>query len=176
MAKALFIAVGSNLTDCWGRAPLDICRDATRAVAARAGLRLERVSHWYRTAPIPVSDQPDYVNGVMRLTGPGDPAAVLEALHQIEAEAGRLRNVPNAARTLDLDLLAVDDLVLPGPGLVLPHPRLHQRAFVLHPFADIAPGWRHPILGQTVEALRDRLAGQEIEQLPDSAEDLLLRP
>ena len=109
-------------------------------------------SEWYRSAPVPPSGQPDYVNGAVRLEGDVDPHAMLQLLHAIEAEAGRERGAVNAARTLDLDLIAIDGLVI-DDGLVLPHPRLAERAFVLAPLCDVAPEWVHPVLGKTAAAL-----------------------
>ena len=81
------------------------------------------------------------------------PAEILALLHRIEAQFGRRRAIRDEARSLDLDILDYDGKVEEGPGLVLPHPRLHQRAFVLKPLAEIVPNWRHPRLGQTVSAL-----------------------
>jgi 2-amino-4-hydroxy-6-hydroxymethyldihydropteridine diphosphokinase len=155
MAKMLLVAVGSNLRDVYGREPVATCKWAVEKLADIPGLHLQRVSRWYRTAPVPASDQPDYVNGVARLSGEVAPEALLERLHAIEAQAGRVRSSPNAARVLDLDLLAVDGVVRHGPGLVLPHPRLAERAFVLWPLCDVAPGWRHPVLDRTATELRD---------------------
>ncbi|MGI4799158.1 MAG: 2-amino-4-hydroxy-6-hydroxymethyldihydropteridine diphosphokinase, partial [Janthinobacterium lividum] len=119
----------------------------------------------YRTAPIPASDQPDFINGVARFSGLLTPADLLSILQAIEAEAGRIRDLPNAARTLDLDLLAVGDLVIDTPRLTLPHPRLAERAFVLFPLCDVAPTWRHPVLRHTALELRDGLPPQRIERL-----------
>lgn len=101
---------------------------------------------------------PWFVNGVIRLEGEaGDPAALLGMLHAIEATAGRQRPYPNAPRSLDLDLIDLDGLVRPGGGAwpdpVLPHPRAHLRRFVLQPLAEVAPGWRHPLLGLSAAAL-----------------------
>jgi 2-amino-4-hydroxy-6-hydroxymethyldihydropteridine diphosphokinase len=85
---------------------------------------------------------------------------------EIEARLGRVRSVPNAARTIDLDLLDVGGLVRESPRLVLPHPRLHERAFVLEPLAEVAPDWRHPVLGATAAELLRRLGGRErVERL-----------
>lgn len=93
-----------------------------------------------------------------------DPAALLAALHALEAAAGRQRPFPNAPRTLDLDIVAIDDLRRSAPDPVLPHPRAHLRRFVLQPLADVAPGWVHPDTGRSVE---DMLAALPAEDLPE---------
>lgn len=174
MERSLLIALGANLTSlCYGP-PLETCRWAIRQLVTCLPATVTAISSWYRSAPIPASDQPDYINGVVRLLGAVAPARALEQMHAIEAQAGRVRGAVNAARVLDLDLLAADDLVLPGPGLVLPHPRLAERAFVLYPLCEIAPDWRHPVLGQTALELRDKLPPQPIARLPPTTEDLLL--
>lgn len=172
MAELLLVALGANLADTNGRSPLETCRWAAGRVAALDRLRLHAVSRWYRSAPVPPGPQPDYINGVIRLTGAVQPEALLAGLHAIEAEAGRVRGEPNAARVLDLDLLAVDGLVRAGPGLILPHPRLAERAFVLHPLCDVAPAWRHPVLGRTATQLRDALADQRVEPVAANGKPL----
>lgn len=153
----ILVAIGSNLPAPDGAPSLALCRRAVVALDALPGLRLRGLSRWWRTAPVPVSDQPDYVNGVALLAGGADPAALLAALHRIEAAFGRVRGEPNAARPLDLDLIAMDSLVRALPGPVLPHPRAHERAFVLAPLADVAPDWIHPGLDLSVGALLARL-------------------
>lgn len=153
----ILIAIGANLPAPDGTNPLMTSRRAAAALDALPGLRLRGLSRWWRTAPVPASDQPDYVNGVALLAGHADPAALLAALHAIEARFGRARGEANAARTLDLDLIAVDTLVRAGPDPVLPHPRARERAFVLVPLAEVAPGWVHPGLDEPVEALLARL-------------------
>lgn len=161
----ILVALGANLPAADGGAPLDTCRAAASALDGLLGLRSHGVSRWYESAPVPPSGQPPYVNGVARLDGEADPAALLAALHAIEARAGRSRGVPDAARTLDLDLIAVGGLVRAAPDPVLPHPRAHLRAFVLAPLRDVAPGWRHPVLGRTVEDLLAGVRGQSIRVL-----------
>ena len=142
--KMVLVAVGANLAGPGGRSPLDTCRWAAERVGGMPGLTLVACSRWWRSAPVPPSGQPDYVNGVVRLRGAAEPHALLAALHAIEAEAGRVRGAVNAARTLDLDLLAVGGLVVADAGLALPHPRLAERAFVLLPLLDVAADWVHP--------------------------------
>ena len=149
----ILVAVGANLPDADGRTPLQSCAWAVDRIVERSGRPLVLCSPWYRSAPVPPSGQPDYVNGVVHLAGTAEPHAFLRLLHGIEAEAGRTRSVANAARTLDLDLLAIDGLVVAEPGLVLPHPRLHQRAFVLAPLYDVAPAWVHPESGVPLSTL-----------------------
>ncbi len=117
-------------------------------------IRILARSRWYRSAPLPVSDQPWFVNGVVALETALDPAALLVRLHALEADFGRRRGRPNAARTLDLDLLDYRGRISgPGAQPELPHPRLSGRAFVLLPLAEVAPDWRHPVSGRGLEAL-----------------------
>lgn len=159
----IIVAIGANLSQ-GSRTPRESCEAACRRLAS-ADLVLDQVSPWYESAAIPVSDQPAYVNGIAILRGAADPAELLARLHAIEAEFGRVRGVTNASRTLDLDLIAIGGLVRDRPDPVLPHPRMHERAFVLRPLRDIAPDWRHPRLGLTAGALLDRLTPQAIRRL-----------
>ena len=158
----ILIAIGANLPGPAGEPPIVACQAAAVALDGLPGLRLRALSRWYVTAPVPASDQPDYVNGAAHLEGAVDPAALLAWLLAIEATAGRRRGVANAARVLDLDLIAMGGLVRDWPDPVLPHPRAHLRAFVLLPLRDIAPGWLHPRLGRSVEALISELPPQQV--------------
>ena len=159
-----FVAIGANLP-LGDRSPLETCRWAASELDQILGLRLRGLSRWYRTAPIPPSEQPDYVNGVALLSGQTSPEALLRALQAIEARAGRRRGEPNAARTLDLDIVAIGGLVRDGSDPILPHPRAHLRAFVLLPLKDVAPYWVHPRLGVGIDALIAMLPGQQIRAL-----------
>jgi 2-amino-4-hydroxy-6-hydroxymethyldihydropteridine diphosphokinase len=155
----ILIAVGANLPTPDGAAPRATCRIAVEALRDLPGLRVLAVSRWYETDPVPPSGQPPYVNGAVRMeslkpgASPPDPAALLAKLHAIEAVCGRSRGAENAARSLDLDLIAMDGLILAAPDPVLPHPRAHLRRFVLRPLADVAPGWVHPVLHRSVSEL-----------------------
>jgi len=123
------------------------------ALDGLAGLRLMALSRWWESAPIPpLPGAPWFVNGVARLAGEMQPEALLAALHAIEARFERARPYPNAPRTLDLDLLDMDGMRREG-ALVLPHPRMHLRHFVLRPLLEVAPGWRHPVLGDAAALL-----------------------
>lgn len=161
----ILVAIGANLPAPDGSPALATCRCAAAALDALPGLRLRGLSRWWLTAPVPASDQPDYVNGVALLGGEADPAALLAALHALEARAGRVRGAANAARTLDLDLVAMDGLLRDAPDPVLPHPRMHERAFVLGPLLDVAPGWVHPRLHRTAASLFAGLGPQAARPL-----------
>ncbi|HRE18519.1 MAG TPA: 2-amino-4-hydroxy-6-hydroxymethyldihydropteridine diphosphokinase, partial [Rhodocyclaceae bacterium] len=120
-----FIALGANLGD-----PAAAIRLACEVLADLDGVELRAVSSLYRTAPIGLTGQPDFINAVAEIATDLDPQALLALLLGIEAAQGRIRHEKNGPRTIDLDLLLYDDLVLDLPELTLPHPRLHQRAFV----------------------------------------------
>ncbi|MFD2263074.1 2-amino-4-hydroxy-6-hydroxymethyldihydropteridine diphosphokinase [Lacibacterium aquatile] len=145
-SPAIFIALGGNLPSHAGSADLTL-RSALDDLHA-AGVIIEACSRFYRSAPVPVSDQPDFINAVARVSTDLAPAELLALLHRIEATFERVRTVRNAARTLDLDLLAYGDFVANEPAL--PHPRLQDRAFVLLPLQEVGPDFRHPLKGLTV--------------------------
>ncbi len=149
----ILIGLGANLASAeFGSPPRSL--EAALSLIAERGVRIVARSRWYRSAPVPPSDQPWFVNGVVAVETALEPAPLLEVLHGLEARFGRVRREKNAARVLDLDLLAYDERVsAEGEAPVLPHPRLHERAFVLRPLAEIAPAWRHPRLGRTVASL-----------------------
>ena len=164
----ILIGIGANLPAQCGMLPLATCQKATLTLKELPGLRLAGLSRWYETAAMPPFGQPPYVNGVALMEGHSDPARLLQALQAIEASHGRVRSAPNAARTLDLDIIAIDQLVRDGPDPVLPHPRMHERAFVLRPLLDVAPDWRHPRLGLTARALLAALPEQHVRLLAAS--------
>ena len=165
MFQTILVAIGANLASAEGRTPLETCQWAVTQLRLLPGLELRRVSRWFATQPVPASDQPCFVNGAAWLSGAVEPCRLLGMLHAIEAEAGRVRGMPNAARALDLDLLAMDDRVMATPELVLPHPRLQDRAFVLAPLEDIRPDWTHPVLHLSVAKMLEAVSGQGIQVL-----------
>jgi len=151
----ILIAVGSNLPAPGLVSPQATCDAAVERLAADPDIVVVDRSRWYESEPVPVSDQPWYVNGILRVETVLDAPALLKRLHAVEAVFGRVRRVRNEARPLDLDLIDHDGLVLDGSAgpPILPHPRLHERAFVLLPLAEVAPDWRHPVSGESVAAL-----------------------
>jgi len=154
-----FIALGSNLGE-----PEAHLRRAIAALAALPRTRLEAASSLYRSAPVGHVDQPDFVNAVARLSSGLTPQALLASLLGIEKRFGRERTFRNAPRTLDLDLLLYDAASMDADGLVLPHPRMHERAFVLAPLVEIAPDCVIPGRGPAA-ALLAACADQRIEKL-----------
>jgi 2-amino-4-hydroxy-6-hydroxymethyldihydropteridine diphosphokinase len=156
-----YVALGANLGD-----RLASLRAAARRLGLSPATRVTRASAVYETAPIgPIRDQPAFLNAVVEVTTTLGPRALLDRLLAIEAALGRTRTVPQGPRTLDLDLLVHGDAIVAEPGLVVPHPRLATRAFVLVPFAEFAPELVVPGTGATVAALLARLAPAGVVRL-----------
>lgn len=157
----ILIGLGGNLESHAG-SPRATCAAALEKLE-RLNISVVRRSPWYETAPVPTSDQPLFTNGVAELETDHTPQELLHILHAIEDEFLRRRVLPNGARTLDLDLLSYHDRVREagGPPPILPHPRLHERAFVLLPLCDLAPGWVHPTLKATAAELARHLPPEQ---------------
>ena len=171
------IALGANLPSTVGEPRETLERALT--LLTEAGLCVKHRSQWYTSPAWPAGSGPDYVNGASLGSGEGDMATLLALLQRIEGEMGRTRKAGRwDARVCDLDLIDGGAAILPDlatwqaiadspaeaerPGLVLPHPLMHLRAFVLVPVAEIAAEWVHPVLGQTMAALRDGLPHEEV--------------
>ena len=163
---SVYIALGANIPGPAG--PPRATLEAALARLAAAGVHAVRRSRWYRSPAWPDPADPEFVNAVVEVETALPPAALMALLHAVEAALGRLRAAPNAARAIDLDILDYRGAVEAGPeGPVLPHPRLHVRAFVLLPLAEIAPGWRHPVsrraIGELIAALGPETAAKPLE-------------
>ncbi len=190
MVQEFLIALGSNLGSFAGKPDVTLT-GAITAMRAR-GITLRRLGRYFATPCFPAGAGPDYVNACAAVTFDGSAQDLLTQLHAIEADMGRERKQRWGSRSLDLDLLAQGDRVLPDPEtfddwlklslarqaqstpdqLILPHPRLQERAFVLVPLMDVAPDWRHPVLGKTTaelcaalpEDLRRQVVAQGVAQ------------
>ncbi len=145
-----YVGLGANLGD-----RLATLRGAFHRLAELGPI--SAVSPIYETAPVGFAEQPSFLNAAIGLVTELEPQEVLVGLLHIEEHFGRERTFPNAPRTIDLDLLLYDDAVIARPGLIIPHPRLHERPFVLVPLNDIAPDLRHPLHEQTIQDLLRRM-------------------
>ena len=157
--QTAFIALGSNL-----EAPLTQIRNAFVELGALPKTKLIARSSLYRSAPVGNVNQPYFINAVAKLETRLAPRELLAALLEIEWRHGRRREFPNAPRTLDLDLLLYGDLIHHEHGLTIPHPRMHQRAFVLSPLHEIAPDSVIPGIGSVAEVLA-ACTGQHLQRL-----------
>ena len=157
MVRAV-IGLGANLGD-----PAAQLRTAIAAIGRIADTRVLTVSSFYRTAPVGYLAQPEFVNAAVTVETTLAPRALLDALQAIEAAAGRERRFKDAPRTLDLDILLYGDRVADEPGLTIPHPRLHERAFALAPLAEIEPEAIVPGHGRAADLL-SRCTDQKIEK------------
>lgn len=180
LGQEYLIALGANLRSSAG-VPQQTLREAL-AFLTQSGAQIDAVSRFYWTPCFPPGAGPDYVNAAARMRFDGPPQAALALLHQAEAEFGRTRVQRWGRRTLDLDLLAAQDVILPDPQthaswrdlpldqqiktapdqLILPHPRIQDRAFVLVPLRDIAPDWVHPVTARSVLQMCEDLPPAEV--------------
>lgn len=156
----ILIGLGANLPGPDGAAPRENLEKALASLS-QEGVKVIATSPFYKSEPVPKSDQPWFVNGVALVETALSPEDLLHLLHSVEADIGRTRRIRNEARIIDLDLLDYQGRVLSGArgGLALPHPRLHQRRFVLKPLTDLAPGWQHPVFRKTAAALLEEVSG-----------------
>lgn len=145
------IALGSNLGDS-----LTILQQACANLANQPGVELIACSRWYQTKPVG-PPQPDYLNGCVLVKTKLEPLQLLKCLLTIEQKFGRERKERWGARTLDLDIILYDNLIIDLPTLQIPHPRMKERAFVLIPLAEIAPDWLEPVTGSTILELKQQL-------------------
>lgn len=179
----IVLALGSN-QGLEKAGPAEVLGAALTALAEN-GIRVRRCSRFYRTPCFPAGAGPDYVNAAAVVDTALDPAALLAVLHRIEADLGRERRTRWAARTVDLDLIAYGQRVLPDLAgyrawldlptadqavaapdrLILPHPRMQDRGFVLIPMRDVAPDWTHPVLGRSVRQFCAALPGDAVKEV-----------
>ena len=156
----ILIGIGGNLESARFGPPRDTLTAALATLKDKP-IRIMKRSGWYRTEPVPRSDQPWFVNAVVSLATELGAEDLLDLFQATERQFGRIRGEPNAPRILDLDILDYRGEVIDTTSLVLPHPRLHERRFVLMPIAEIAPEWRHPIFGLTAAQLLAQLSSEQ---------------
>ena len=156
----ILIAIGSNLRSSLYGMPVNNCLEVIKIL--RKYFFVVNVSNFYKTEPIPKSDQPWYVNAAIEIKTNLKPKDIIERLFFIENHFGRIREKKNEARVIDLDLLCYGNLKINNNNLIIPHPRLHTRKFVLRPICDINPYWEHPILKKKAINLLKGLANQKI--------------
>ncbi len=179
--QPVLLAMGANLASVAGVPEVTI-KESLRELS-EAGIEVLEVSKLYRTPAFPTGSGPDFVNAAVLCRTKMSPTEIIQNLHRIEEKFGRERKDRWSARTIDIDLLAVGVLVCPDiethkiwrslslteqqkqvpDGLILPHPRMQERAFVLRPLADVAPDWQHPILGQTVLEMLEALPNDDLK-------------
>ncbi len=163
----IFIGFGANLNGKYGSP-----EETFQKIAAQFShheINIISPSSIWESAPVPVSDQPWYKNAVCAVETQLSPHELLRVLNTLEHDAGRVRTIQNAPRVLDLDLLAYNKIILNDDELNLPHPQMHNRAFVLYPLNEIAPDWVHPTSGMNVDKMMSNLPkGQEIKRITGS--------
>lgn len=185
MAHYCLIALGANLPSATGTALETL--EKSLGLFPLESLKIDRISKWFSTPAFPEGSGPDFVNGAVRVQTTLCPDEVLSALHRIEAQLGRTRENRWEPRLCDLDMIAYDDQILPDLAtfqrwnsldtakqqtetpdqLILPHPRLQDRSFVLVPLNDIAPDWRHPITGITVSQMLAAIPPEELTEITE---------
>ena len=150
-----YIALGSNIGDSE-----TYLNEAVEKIGQIPTCTVEKVSSYLVTEPYGVTDQPDFLNACLKLRTLLYPKELLKELNRIEKEAGRERIIHWGPRTLDLDILLYDDIVLEEDDLCIPHVEMHKRSFVLKPLAEIAPYKRHPVYGKTVREMLEEIQAQ----------------
>ena len=160
----ILIGLGANLPSTHGP-PLKALEMSLASLQA-SGVSILAVAPWYESAPVPLNDQPWFINTVAAVDTELAPSDFLALLHEVERKFGRLRRERWEARVLDIDLLDYKGMLSAGPEVILPHPRMAERAFVLLPLRDLIPDWRHPESGRSVAELVGALpADQQIRRL-----------
>ena len=159
----IFIGIGGNLPSDQSGSTMRTLKKTLQFIDSNL-CRVVRYSPLYRSAPVPITDEPDYLNAVAESETLLNATELLANLHDVEKKFGRVRSVKNASRTVDLDLLVYHNQVIEidgESGLRVPHPRLAERAFVLLPFFDLEPDWVHPISKQTISNLIRNLPAEQ---------------
>ena len=160
--KKIIVGIGGNLFSKEGLHPVQICQEAIKLLKPMS-IIVEKQSSWYRSDPIPKSDQPKFFNSVLVASTILNELDVLNSLHVIEKKFGRIRKNINEARIIDLDLIDYSSKIYDSKEIILPHPRAHLRRFVMQPLYEIEKNWIHPILKTSVAEILNQLDQQELE-------------
>ena len=164
MTYTAFISLGSNLKRD-NKLSLKENLEIILLTFPENNIFVKKISNWYESEPVPLSNQPWFINAVVKVSTNKSPEELLYRLHEIENYFGRKRSVLNASRTIDLDLIDFQGLIK-NDSLILPHPRMHLRLFVLLPLQDLEPNWVHPVLKQSIkELLTNYTYDQKIRKL-----------
>jgi 2-amino-4-hydroxy-6-hydroxymethyldihydropteridine diphosphokinase len=155
-----YLSLGSNLGDS-----VRNIEGAIERLSSSSGIRVTKRSSMYRTAPLGMTDQPRFVNSAVEIDTTLSAHELLTRVLDIEREFGRERTVRNGPRTLDIDIVFYDDVLVKEPELEIPHPRMGGRRFVLQPLAELCPDFRHPVTQQSVRELLDTVSGQDVQTL-----------
>ena len=158
----IIIGIGGNIYSSNGLHPVEIGQKAIISMKSMS-IMIEKQSSWYRSDPIPKSDQPKFFNCIVIAKTALNEFEVLEALHKIESKFGRVRKKINEARLIDLDLIDYSSKILKNKNIVIPHPRAHLRKFVIEPLVEVEKSWIHPISKLSGTEILKQLYTQEIE-------------
>ena len=159
----ILVAIGSNLKSKSFGSPEQNCKVAIDML--RGYFEVTKSSNFYKTEPIPKSEQPWFVNCIVNIKSKISPSNLLDTLLQIESQFGRERGEKNQARVIDLDLIAYNRLIVNSLELTLPHPRMHLRKFVIQPICDINKNWIHPVFKKKASEILKELANQKISNI-----------
>ena len=162
----ILVAIGSNLNSKSFGSPEQNCNAAIDML--RKYFEVTQSSSFYKTEPIPKSEQPWFVNCIVNIKSKISPSRILDTLLEIELQFGRKRNRKNEARVIDLDLIAYNNLIVKSLKLTLPHPRMHLRKFVIQPICDINKNWIHPISKKKAFEILKELANQKISNINEN--------
>ena len=156
----IYIAIGSNLTGEKNQTPLDNCKKAIQIL--KKYIIVKKISSWYKSKPIPLSNQPWFINGVIEVDTDKSSINLLDLLLEVEKDLGRIRSKKNEARIIDLDIIDYKKKIFYKKNrLIIPHPRMHERAFVLLPLRDLNPKWHHPIKKKSLNELIEKVENKQ---------------
>ena len=159
----IYLGIGLNLNGKDNETPLQNCKKAI--IELKKNINVSKISSWYKSEPVPVSNQPWFINCVVEINTNKSPLDLLDLVLSIEENFGRLRKKRNEARIIDIDIVFYNSIILDEIQIQVPHPRAHKRAFVIFPIMDLNPGFVHPILNKSLMEISKNLLNQKISKL-----------